>query len=93
MQCAGSLIDVSTDLSREDGIARALQWCDELAQRQLSDSVSVLIEYFRANAWAARQQLKHRKKAALWNWEQPEVQEQILHLRRAMRHSVRRQIN
>jgi hypothetical protein len=86
MQYAGSLIDVSTDLGKEEGIARALQWCDELARRQLGDSESTLVEYLRANAWAARQQLKHREKAALWNWEQPEVQEQILCLRRAMRH-------
>jgi len=86
MQCAGSLIDVSTDLGREDGVARALQWCDELARRQLGDAEFALVEYFRANAWAAKQRLRHREKAALWNWEQPEVQEQILHLRLAMRH-------
>jgi hypothetical protein len=86
MQWAGSLIDVSTDLGREDGIIRALQWCDELARRPLRNAESALVEYFRANAWAARQELKHREKTALWNWEQPEVQEQILYLRRAMRH-------
>jgi hypothetical protein len=82
----GVLIDVATDLEREDGIAEALEWCEKLAKRALSDTDAALLEYFRANAWTARQRQKHRDTAAVWNWEQPEVQQQLLHLRRAMRH-------
>ncbi|NPV20375.1 LA2681 family HEPN domain-containing protein [Bradyrhizobium aeschynomenes] len=86
MNRIGTLIDVATDLGREDGIAAALAWSDELARRSLSDPDAALIEYFRANAWEARKLQKHRDEVALWDWEQPEAQQQILHLRKAMRH-------
>lgn len=89
----GTLIDISTDLGKEDGIATALTWCDELARRELSDAHAALLEYFRANAWAARHQLKHRDAANRWNWEQPELQQQILHLRRAMLHAGYRKLD
>jgi hypothetical protein len=86
LKATGTLIDVSTDLGREDGIRLALQCCDELAQRTLNDADAALIEYFRANAWEARKLQKHREKTAVSDWEQPEVQQQIHHLRGAMRH-------
>src|SRR5262249_34404016 len=82
----GTLIDVSTDLGREDGIAVALQWSDDLARRPLDHADGARLEYFRANAWEARKLRKHRDRAALWDWEQPELQEQVLHLRHALRH-------
>jgi hypothetical protein len=82
----GTLIDVATDLGRDDGIVTALAWSDEMACRPLSDADATLLECFRANAWEARKLQKHRDEAALWSWEQPEAQQQILHLRKAMRH-------
>jgi hypothetical protein len=82
----GTLIDVATDLGREEGITMALAWSDELACHPLSDADATLLEYFRANAWEARKLQKHRDDTALWNWEQPEAQQQILHLRKAIRH-------
>ena len=44
----GLLVDISGDLRREDGNARALAWCDELAARRLSARQAMLLEYFRA---------------------------------------------
>jgi len=44
------------------------------------------MHYFRANAWANREQLRSRTNE--WAWEQPECQEQILELRRAVRHAA-----
>jgi hypothetical protein len=82
----GTLIDVANDLARGDGITTALNWCDRLTERKLGEADLALVEYFRANAWAARQRQKHRDEAAIWNWEQPEIQQQILHLREAARH-------
>ena len=52
--------------------------------RKLTKQQSVLLEYFRANAWANRQRSKHRDADAVWQWKQPEQQKQIFHLRRAM---------
>jgi len=50
----------------------------------LTKQQSALLEYFRANAWANRQRSKHRDTDAVWQWEQPEQQKQIFHLRRAV---------
>jgi BRCA1-like protein len=60
----GALIDLSGDLGRDEGLKRALGWYDQLSQRRLTDRETSLLEYFRANAWANRQKLKHRARCA-----------------------------
>ena len=79
----GSLIDLAGDLDKEDGTTRALEWCDDLSQGKLTKRQEALLDYFRANAWANRQRFKHRNVYAAWEWEQPELQQQVFHLRRA----------
>ena len=80
----GLLIDISGDLERDEGIARALDWCDLLEQRELTEQQTAKLEYFRSNAWANRQKIRHKDvKGAAWQWEQPELQAQAFHLRRA----------
>ena len=80
----GSLVDLAGDLDKEDGTARALEWCDELSRRKLTKRQEALLDYFRANAWANRQRSKHHNVDAAWQWDQPELQQQVLHLRRAL---------
>jgi tetratricopeptide (TPR) repeat protein len=80
----GSLIDLAGDLDKDDGIARSLEWCDALGQRILNKQQKALLDYFRANAWANRQRSKHLDVDAAWLWEQPELQQQVFHLRRAL---------
>ncbi len=82
----GFLIDLSDDLRSEEGTSRALLWADELARTSLSAADQALLEYFRANAWASRQKARHGDRSAAWAWEQPELQEQLLHLRSAVQH-------
>jgi len=36
LQAIGTMIDLAGDLDRDDGIARALAWCDELGQTKLT---------------------------------------------------------
>lgn len=43
-----------------------------------------LLDYFRANAWASRYQQRLGDRAAVWNFEQPEVCQQVFLLRRVM---------
>jgi tetratricopeptide (TPR) repeat protein len=81
------LIDVSGDLGRDEGIGRGLELCDAAEKQNLSAPQAALIEYFRANAWGIRQSWKHRDPDTVWRWEQPEVQNQVWHLRRAVSHS------
>jgi len=86
LQMIGVLVDLSGDLKREDGITRALEWCDTLGKHELTGGNGALLEYFRANAWGNLQSIKHQDRTAAWNWEQPEFLKQVLHLRRARRH-------
>ena len=43
-----------------------------------------LLDYFRANAWGCRYQQKLGDRAAVWDFEQPEVRQEVFLLRRAM---------
>lgn len=88
----GLLIDLSGDLAREEGTARALEWSDELERGSLSDSDAALLKYFRGNAWANRQQARRSDRLAVWAWEQPELQKQLLHLRGAVQHQGFREL-
>ncbi len=80
----GALVDLASDLDKEDGIQRALEWCDDLSRGTLTKRQEALLDYFRANAWANRQRTKHRNVDATWEWEQPELQQEVFHLRRAL---------
>jgi hypothetical protein len=78
------LIDDSFDASFERGAKRALYLLDELSKRELADKDGVLVEYFRANAWAARSHIANVRRS--WSWEAPERQEELLALSRAANH-------
>lgn len=87
LQRIGLLVDLADDLGREEGAVRALEWCDALERQHMEDADSALLEYFRANAWAARQRVRHRDRSAAWAWEQPELRKQVYQLRRAANHA------
>jgi tetratricopeptide (TPR) repeat protein len=80
----GMLIDTAGDDRSALGTDRAFALLDEIQKRDLSPHRVVLTHYFAANAWdnRARQKSEYR----VWAWEQPEIQEQILELRHAVRH-------
>ena len=52
------LIDLAGHLRHEDGIDRALTVCRELLQRNLPADTQGLINYFAANAWQYRWELR-----------------------------------
>ena len=64
---------------------RAFHWIGVLATRHLSDEIQVVLDYFHANAWGNRVQAKRTDRRAAWAWDQEEIQQQILLLRRAAR--------
>jgi hypothetical protein len=80
------LTDLSFHLKREDGTVRVLQWCDDLQVRRLHARQGAELEYFRANAWANRVAVKYHSPGSMWQWEQPELQKEVLCLRRARNH-------
>lgn len=80
----GQLIDDAFDASYERGSKRALYLLDELAKRKLDDSDGALVEYFRANAWAALSHIADVRRS--WAWEAPTLQDELLALSRASSH-------
>lgn len=79
----GHLINASQDALSTAGTERAFAQLDELDKRTLAPEMAALTHYFRANAWDNKLKTAHYNP---WAWEQTERQEQILELRRAMKH-------
>lgn len=63
---------------------RAFTLMDAIEKRDLTPKQSVLLHYFRSNAWENR--LRENAKKQSWDWDIEEIQNQILHLRLAARH-------
>jgi LA2681-like HEPN len=78
------LVDDSFDRRSERGANRALYLLSELVKRPLREEDGVLVEYFRANAWAALSHIANTNQS--WSWEDPKRQEELLALSRALSH-------
>ena len=76
------LVDQSCDNADISLAKHALQLADKLEPR-LQSSELALLDYFRANAWACQYQYLRSDRAAIWDFEQPEICKQVLFLRRA----------
>jgi len=79
----GRLIDLSTDLNRPDGARRAIELADRRLSRDPPADEAVLLHYFASNAWSVLQ-LAGAANGAVWNWHQPEIERQLVHLRSAL---------
>lgn len=78
------LIDQASDNGDLGLVERALSLADELETRGLQAPEMALLDYFRANAWACRHQQRLDDRAAVWDFDQPEVGYQVFLLRRAL---------
>ena len=86
-EALGRLIDHADDRATPDLARRALGFADQLQARDLSDEQLTVLDYFRANAWACLYAQRRSDRTAVWSWDQPEIQAQIFHLRRALRNA------
>ena len=84
LEILGHLVDLSDDLGKPDGARRALEMADQLESMKIEESDAALLEYFRANTWAA---LNRHETANPWDWEHPALGNQIFHLRKCVSHS------
>ncbi len=80
----GLLIDFAADANDPSANDRALEFAKALDERGLSPANAALLNYFRANAWSNRRPAFDGKNASASSWTQPEMEQQILHLRRAL---------
>lgn len=79
----GRLIDIAFNERSVIGTSRAFELLGIMNKRELSEGEKPLLHYFRANAWENKRLEKNSQQS--WAWEQPETQEQILELQRAVR--------
>ena len=78
------LIDLAFDFKHVEGTKRALQVGEAIGKRTLSSAQSAILNYYLSNAWANRRQLERPSRQDEWKWDQPEIEQQIIHLRRAL---------
>lgn len=79
----GTLIDLAEDLGREFGLRRAITWVDRIVSRDdTPGGAKSIVHYFAANAWSSLRHLLRRDDDRL-NWDQPEWEHEIAHLRQA----------
>lgn len=78
------LIDGANDRGHESGLQQAVATGQTL-QFNLHDAADrTMLHYYMANAWAGLRHVRRRSVAARWAWEQPEAEQEIVHLRRAV---------
>lgn len=80
----GFLTDLSLDLQQTEGLERAIKLSEELQKRQLSAGQLATLHYFSANAWANLRLLSRAGQDQIWDWEQEEIEREIIHLRYAL---------
>jgi len=78
------LVDQACDESDLDLVDHSLLLANELEKRNLHSREMALLDYFRANAWQCRILQRLGDRTAVWDFEQPEVRQQVFLLRRAM---------
>jgi tetratricopeptide (TPR) repeat protein len=81
-------IDSSCDRKDADGLAKALNSVERyLADDPCQFNVS-LLNYFAANAWGGLRRISRIQNNKSWEWQQPELEKEILCLRLAMQNPV-----
>lgn len=82
----GNLVDLSLDLKRNEGIDTALILAEEFLSRNLTWEMRALTHYFLANAWSNRRILQRVDFSKAWEWEQEELEKEIIHIRLAVKY-------
>jgi hypothetical protein len=73
-----SLTDLSVELGREDGLARAIEWCDALERKGICSEDVILLDFSLANA------IGGQRSRTKWQWDQPALARELYYLRRAV---------
>lgn len=80
----GFLVDASEDALKEEGLKKAILLAHKLLERKLESPQKSLLYYYISNAWAVIQRMSTQNNDSIWNWEQSDLEEQIINLRLAL---------
>lgn len=84
LELIAELINAGADRGDVQYSDRGLALADALEVRGLPPEELAVLDYFRANAWDVRYRQRLGNRALVWDWEQPEVEQQVFLLRRAL---------
>ena len=90
LHAIGHLVDTSFDVKKKEGLQRAISLSEELQARELTSQQSAILHYFLANAWSNLRYLTRARTAQSWNWEQEEIEHEIINLRQALEERLSR---
>lgn len=80
----GELTDISLDLRKIEGLRHAITLSEALQKRQMNPGQKAILHYFSANAWANLRSISRAGSKLVWDWEQKEIEKEIIHLRFAL---------
>ena len=87
------MVDLAGDTDDLELTSTALSWCEHLDGRTLTEKRRMLLDYYRANAWGHRQHQRRKDPKAAWEWDQEEIEKQILFLRRALNNPAHHELS
>ena len=79
----GLLIDQAADEQNTDKLDQAINRCQQFLDDDTSIGCRSILHYFLANAWSGKRLILRAGDNA-WDWEQPELEKEILNLRKAL---------
>lgn len=83
MAMAAHLVDGACDRASVADLQHAIKLIDELQKSPVEPAHTAELHYYAANAWAGLRALRHRGQSTDWQWKQPEMEQELLALRRA----------
>ena len=72
------------DVRQYAGLSHALKLGEELCTRKLTSRQAITLHYFLGNTWSNLRTLRRAGTAESWNWEQDEIEQEIINLRVAL---------
>ncbi|WP_187287553.1 LA2681 family HEPN domain-containing protein [Methanolacinia petrolearia] len=82
----GTLIDTSHFLDKLEGLLHALDFSEELLNREMNEENKSELHYYIANLWADLEEFKSTCIKSRWDWDQPEIKKVITNIRYSFRY-------
>lgn len=79
----GPFIDAAGDMGHRPALHHALALANTIRPQCAATHVPVL-DYYEANVWACFRHLNRREGRDLWDWQQPELENEVIGFRRAL---------
>lgn len=81
----GEWVDAALDARRADVLRHVAHLAKTISRSAAADSQQTLLDYYLANLWAGLKYLAGPHPGGSWDWEQNVLEQEVVHLRRALR--------